>query len=224
MLDWTMTMAAPFSTFLRKNFPKMIRTVGFATLAGALLSGCESTTSSNPPVSPGPVSNLPPIANLTLMSGDEIQITFPGAPDLNISQTIRRDGRIDLPLIDEVEAVGMTPDELEDLLMKLYEPQLVTSEVLVTVISSNIAVFVSGSVGDPGKIMVNRRITALEAIMEAGGPIVGRSNLKSVVVIRDEGGVRRNYKVNIKDVLDGKPVEPFILQSSDIVYVPELKF
>ena len=60
--------------------------------------------------------------------------------------------------------------------------------------------------------------------MEAGGPVMGRSDLKNVTVIRDEGGVRKNYKVNIRDILSGKPVEPFMLKSSDIVYVPELKF
>ena len=53
---------------------------------------------------------------------------------------------------------------------------------------------------------------------------MGRSDLKNVKVIRDEGGVRNNYKVNIKEILDGKPVKPFVLQPSDIVYVPELKF
>lgn len=176
------------------------------------------------PASAGPVADLPPAVDLTLMAGDVIQISFPGAPDLNITQTIRRDGQIDLPLIEEVYAVGKTPDELEEMLIELYEPQLVTSEVQVTVVSSSIQIFVSGSVGSPGKIMVNRRITALEAIMEAGGPIMGRSNLKNVTVIRDEGGVRNNYKVNIKEILDGKPVKPFILQPSDIVFVPELKF
>ena len=158
------------------------------------------------------------------MSGDVIQVTFPGAPDLNITQTIRRDGLIDLPLIDEVEAVGKTPDQLEEILIELYEPQLVTSEVLVTVVSSSIPIFVSGSVNSPGKIEVGRRITALEAIMEAGGPIRGRSDLKNVKVSRNEGGVRKNYRINVKDILNGEPIEPFVLKPADIVFVPELKF
>jgi len=218
------TMDVPLPHLFRDRFRKTFRVLSIAALVGVFLSGCETTTSSNPPVITGPIAGLPPVTDLTLMAGDVIQISFPGAPDLNITQTIRRDGQIDLPLISEVEAIGKTPDELEVELIKLYEPQLVTSEVLVTVVSSSIPIFVSGSVAEPGKILANRRITALEAIMEAGGPIMGRANLKAVTVIRDEGGVRRNYKINIKDVLDGKPVEPFILRSSDIVFVPELKF
>lgn len=221
-------MHEPLLAFFRGHSRVSILNLGFAVLAGIFLSGCESTTSSstpvNAPVKAGAVADLPPAVDLTLMAGDVIQISFPGAPDLNITQTIRRDGQIDLPLIEEVYAVGKTPDELEEMLIELYEPQLVSSEVLVTVVSSSIQIFVSGSVGSPGKIMVNRRITALEAIMEAGGPIMGRSDLKNVSVIRDEGGVRNNYKVNIKEILDGKPVKPFILQPSDIVFVPELKF
>ena len=195
-------------------------------LAGFVLSGC-TTTESEPTPQPytGPtLSQTASEEDLRLMSGDVVQISFPGAPDLNITQTIRRDGRMDLPLIDDVEAVGKTPNELEAILIELYEPQLVSSEVNVTVVSSSMTVFVTGSVGSAGKIVVNRRISALEAIMEAGGPVMGRSDLKNVMVIRDEGGIRRNYPVNIREIIQGKPVQPFILQPFDIVYVPELKF
>ncbi|MEZ5276876.1 MAG: polysaccharide biosynthesis/export family protein [Opitutaceae bacterium] len=206
------------------------KTTGFSSLLCfviLVLSGCESTsTQSSTSSYPTPMGDVgaPPVENLTLSEGDVILVSFPGAPDLNITQTIRRDGMIDLPLIDEVSAVGKTPDELEALLVQLYEPQLVNSEVQVTVVSSSIPMFVSGSVAQPGKILVSRRITALEAIMEAGGPIMGRSDLKNVTVIREENGVRSNFKLNIKDILDGKPAESFILKASDIVYVPELKF
>ena len=224
-------MSSHFSHFTPFPFRAFFRIIGIVLFAGLFLLGCESTSSSTSvPTAGGTTSggatvvDLPPAQGLTLMSGDVIQITFPGAPDLNITQTIRRDGLIDLPLIDEVEAIGKTPDQLEEILIRLYEPQLVTSEVLVTVVSSSIPIFVSGSVNQPGKIEVGRRITALEAIMEAGGPIMGRSDLKNVKVIRNEGGTRKNYRVNVKAILAGEPVEPFVLNPSDIVYVPELKF
>lgn len=228
VIRWFETMNTSFAHLKAHPFRNVLRGTGIALIAGLFLSGCESTTSTastNQSTATGATSvDLPPAENLTLMSGDVIQISFPSVPDLNITQTIRRDGLIDLPLIDEVEAVGRTPDELEGVLMRLYEPQLVTSEVLVTVVSSSIPIFVSGSVTQPGKILVTRRITALEAIMEAGGPIMGRSDLKNVKVIRNESGTRKNYRVNVKDILAGEPVEPFVLKPSDIVFVPELKF
>jgi polysaccharide export outer membrane protein len=87
--------------------------------------------------------------------------------------------------------------------------------------SSALAIFVNGAVLRPGKIMTDRPITALEAIMEAGGFDHTRANLKAVRVIRHEGGQVKNYTLNLKPAFQGKSSEPFYLKRSDIVYVPE---
>jgi hypothetical protein len=73
----------------------------------------------------------------------------------------------------------------------------------------------------PGKILSDHPISALEALMEAGGPDFTKANLKSVVVIRREGSVLKNYRLNLNDSLQGKPSVPFFLKPDDIVYVPE---
>jgi protein involved in polysaccharide export with SLBB domain len=80
---------------------------------------------------------------------------------------------------------------------------------------------VTGAVLRPGKVLSNHPITALEAIMEAGGFNYAKANLKSVAVIRHEQGQVKNYTLNLKLVLEGKPSTPFYLKPSDIVYVPE---
>src|SRR5882672_2375321 len=105
-----------------------------------------------------------------LREGDVVKITFPGAPNLNASQQIRRDGKITLQLIGEVTAAGKTRAALEAELLELYKPQLVTKEITVTVESSSFDVYVTGAVLKPGKVITSRPLTALEAIMEAGGP------------------------------------------------------
>jgi len=73
----------------------------------------------------------------------------------------------------------------------------------------------------PGKILSDRPITVLEAIMEAGGFDYSKANLKSVRIVRHEGNEVRNFKVNLKLPLEGKRSEPFYLKPSDIVFVPE---
>jgi protein involved in polysaccharide export with SLBB domain len=80
---------------------------------------------------------------------------------------------------------------------------------------------VTGAVLRPGKIMSNRPITALEAIMEAGGVDYAKANLKAVTVTRLEGGQFKTYTLNLKLVLDGQQTKPFYLKPSDIVKVPE---
>jgi len=159
---------------------------------------------------------------IVLREGDVLRVTFPGTANLDTApQPIRRDGNIALPLIGEVKAVGMTPTELEKELVKRYSSQLVSKEVTVTVVSSAYTVYVTGAVLRPGKISSDHPISALEAIMEAGGFNYTTANLKEVTVIRHEGGAAKNYKLNLKSVLKGEKSEPFYLKPSDIVFVPE---
>ena len=91
-------------------------------------------TNAQSPVSP--LGASPRSDSLILREGDTLRITFPGSPNLNTTQQIRQDGKIYLPVIGEVKAVGMTPVELEKRLVERYGPQLVTKEVNVAVESS----------------------------------------------------------------------------------------
>lgn len=156
-----------------------------------------------------------------LREGDAVRITFPGAPNLNTVQAIRRDGKIALPLIGEVQAAGLAPTGLEKRLLELYGPQLTTKEVTVSLESSAFPVYVTGAVLRPGKIVTDRPISALEAIMEAGGFDYTRANLKGVRVIRYVQGQPQYFNLNLKQVMEGKENEPFPLKPSDILYVPE---
>jgi len=157
----------------------------------------------------------------TLREGDVIKLTFPTASNLDTQLQIRRDGKIALPIVGEVKAAGVEPVELERQLMELYSTELVSGEVFVSVVSSSYPIFVTGAVVRPGKIEADRPMTALEAIMEAGGFELTKANGEQVVVVRHgEDGVR-NFTLNLRDVLEGRSRETFYLQPSDIVYVPE---
>lgn len=159
--------------------------------------------------------------SMVLNEGDTLVISFPGAPNLNTSQKIRRDGRITLPVVGEFKAAGLTPSDMEKQLVKLYEKELVQKEVSVTVESSVFPVFVTGAVLRPGKVISDRPLTALEAIMEAGGFDYAKANLKAVTVIRHENGQTLHHKLDMKKVLKGGQSEPFQIKPSDIIYVPE---
>ena len=181
----------------------------------AFSPGCSTPKSSAVPA-------YVPVDVQKLSEGDLIKIAFPGTPSMQEQQqTIRRDGRINLPIIGEVKATDKTPKELEDELIEAYKPQLISKEVKVTVISSAFAVYVGGAVMKAGKIMPPRAVTVLDAIMEAGGFDEARANKKAVRVIRQEGNQVKNYYINMKAILEGEESEPFYLQAHDHVYVPE---
>jgi polysaccharide export outer membrane protein len=162
------------------------------------------------------------VAEQILREGDAIRISFPGAPNMEaVSQEIRNDGRVTLPIIGEVVAANKTPNQLEKELSKLYAPELVSSEVTVALESSSAAYFVTGEVLKPGKITPNRPISALEAVMEAGGFISDKADTTAVVIIRNENGHTKRYTINLKRVLEGKDSDPFSLKPFDIVFVPQ---
>jgi polysaccharide export outer membrane protein len=159
---------------------------------------------------------------ILLREGDVVKITFPGAPELNSTQPIRRDGNIVLVQIGEVKAVGMTPAELQkELLKRGASAGLLSKEVTVTVESSSFPIYVTGAVVRPGKITPDHPINVLEAIMEAGGPDYTKANLKAVTVLRQEQGEIKSFIVDVKSILDGVKTEPFYLKPYDTVYVKE---
>ena len=182
-----------------------------------LFAGCQVP----PPATPITAANSQPEV-LTIREGDVLKISFPGAPTLDTQQQVRRDGRITMPLGGEVVAAGLTPNGLEQELIKVYASQLVSKEVSVTVVSSTFTVFVSGAVVRAGKIVSDHPLSALEAVMEAGGFDRTKADMRAVVITRQEGSQYKNYTVDLKAVLDGKQTEPFYLKPADVVYVPEL--
>ena len=193
-----------------------------ASLAFFVLPGCQSPQQHRS-ASPAAVSesNAAPDNSITLREGDTLRVTFPNATKLDSVQQIRRDGKIVMPLFGELKVSGLTPAEVEKEILKQFGAQLVSKEVTVTLESSQFPAFVNGAVLHPGKITSNRPITALEAVMEAGGFDYAKANLKAVKVIRNEGAEVKTFVLDFRGVLKGEKSEPFYVKPSDIIYVPE---
>jgi polysaccharide export outer membrane protein len=188
--------------------------------AAAAFSGCDTMPTGD--ASPGKSQLEKPHSEaIILREGDTLKITFPGSPNLDTTQPIRRDGKLNLPLIGEMDAAGLSPAALQEKLLQAYASQISTKEVMVQVESSTFPVFVSGSVVHPGKILSDHPMTALEAVMEAGGFIYETANMKEVRIVREENGVFQHFVVNLKSVLKGEETKPFYLKPNDIIYVPE---
>jgi polysaccharide export outer membrane protein len=177
-----------------------------------------------PKISGAPTTPATPATNsdsMVLREGDSLHITFPGAPNLDDTLTIRRDGKITMKMVGEIKAAGLTPQELEQQLLKAYDNLLVDKEVTVVVQTSTFIVYVSGAVLRPGKVVSDRVETPLEVLMEAGIDH-DKANLKKVVVVRENAdGKTEHFKLNLDDVLKGRPAPPFTLKMMDKIYVPQ---
>lgn len=188
----------------------------FLTVALVLTggSGCQTA----PPVA---VSDTVPYLDVRLREGDTLKISFPGAPNFDSTYQIRRDGKITLTLGGEVTAAGLTPSDLEKEILRIYDAQLAVKQVVVLATSSGYPIYVSGAVLRPGKITVERPITVVEAIMEAGGFDRAKANPKKVAILRQMDGKTMRFEVDVQAMIDGKQPKPFYLKPSDVVTVPE---
>ena len=188
----------------------------FLALAVVLTGGTGCQTA--PPVA---VSDTVPYLDVRLREGDTLKISFPGAPNLDSTYQIRRDGKITLTLGGEITAAGLTPTELEKEILRVYEAQLAVKQVVVLATSSGYPIYVSGAVLRPGKLTIERPITVVEAIMEAGGFDRAKADPKKVSILRQIDGKSMTFKVDVQAMIDGKQPKPFYLKPSDIVTVPE---
>lgn len=189
----------------------------FAAALALLCSGCETTPSK--PLA----SEAEPPARVTLTSGDVVKLTFSGNPELNQSQKIQADGKINLPMIGEVDAAGKSIASLQNELALRYKPQLKNSTVVVTLESSVINVVVSGAVSKPAKIVFDRPTTVLQAIMEAGGPNEYGS-LGNVHLIRLVNGEEHTQKLDLRSTTKGQTTKAFYVRNDDVIYLPQSAF
>lgn len=158
-----------------------------------------------------------------LQPGDELEIKFFYNPELNETITVRPDGKISLQLVDDVQAAGLKPSELDDLLTHKYSQELKKPIITVIVRSfTNQQIYVGGEVRRQGLIDLTAGMTPLQAVFNAGG-FMETSKPKSAIVIR-KGLDNRPVpiKMNLKDAMYGKSKSAdFLLQPQDIVYVPK---
>jgi protein involved in polysaccharide export with SLBB domain len=197
---------------------RILRLLPVALLSAALVSLCGCAQVHPPSLEQ---AAAPPRVNLA--PGDTIRMTFSGAGELNQSQKIRADGKLSLPQIGEVHAAGKTIPQLRQELIALYRPQLTNSDVVVTLESGITQVYISGSVGRPGKLAFDRPTTILQALTEAGG-INQFGNSRRVQVIRLVNGQEQTQVLNLHPTMVGKTTRPFYVRDGDVIDVPATPF
>jgi protein involved in polysaccharide export with SLBB domain len=190
----------------------------FGGLALLIASGCEE--------GPKPAAQAPPrpliVGPALLASGDQIELKFFYDNELNVTQTIRPDGKITLELVGEVQAAGVTPTALAADLKQRYTEYLKHPDIAVFLRASyERRVYVTGSVLTPRVLDMPDNMSALEAIMACGGFNLLTANTSQVIVMRDNGHHGRDaYALDMSGVIKGRPGPAFDLEPKDIVYVP----
>jgi len=187
--------------------------------------GCQSPSDSMfTPLPPVVDPRVASYATNLLQEGDIVTISFQNATNYNATQKIALDGQLNLEPIGLVRASGKTVSALEADLFRLYKPLVKEDVITIKLLAASAIVYVSGAVVHPGKVAMERPLTVLQAIMEAGGFDSYRAKVSDVHVLRLEAGQQHTYRLNLKRTIDGTEKDPFDLQPFDIVHVPTKTF
>jgi polysaccharide export outer membrane protein len=189
--------------------------IGFLMLTAC---GCQTVS---PSVSLEQMASEPQNEQV-LAPGDVIDVKFLYNPELDDTQRVRPDGKISLKLIGDVAVQGKDLHALQQELNQLYTAELRKPSVTVTAKTlRNNKVYVGGEVNKPGDIEIAGRLTALEAIGQAGGFKTDTAEAHNVVIIRTRYGKHYGTTIDLAEALSGKEMQPFYLRPGDVVHVPQ---
>jgi polysaccharide export outer membrane protein len=175
-----------------------------------------------PPATPGQAGtgvSTPP--DYVIGPDDVLTITFWREKDLSTEVVVRPDGKISLPLLNEIAAAGLTPDQLRKQITEaanefVEDP---TPSVVVKAINSR-KVFITGQVLKPGMYALPAQMTVLQLISIAGG-LQEYADHVNISIVRTENGRQMAYRFNYQDVLKRRNFKQNIeLKPGDTVVVP----
>lgn len=178
-----------------------------AATGGSVASTSDAAVAAQPP------------SGYRVGAADELMISVWHEPELSQAVTVRRDGMITLPLLNDVKVAGLTTGEMQRLLTEklntlVNDPQVT---VIVKAVHSQ-KVFVAGNVAKQGVYALDGRKTVLELLVEAGGPALF-AKTGSIYILRNDNGKEIRIPFNYKKALSAKGPNPELLPG-DMVVVP----
>lgn len=154
-------------------------------------------------------------------AGDVLEVSVWKNEPLSRTVTVRPDGMISLPLLNDVKAAGYTPLELRDILAKKLAEYVPAAEVSVIVNRvRSFSISVIGSVAKPGHFNLSAPTTVLDALAMASG-LTEFASRKGIFVVRAEPNGTKRLRFNYnKAISENDEGENFLLQAGDVVVVP----
>jgi polysaccharide export outer membrane protein len=173
-------------------------------------------------VAPGPVTpGVTPPPGYVIGPDDVLAVIFWRDKEISSEVSVRPDGKISLPLLNDVQAAGLTPEQLRDQLMKAAATFIADPNATVVVRQINSRkVFITGNVNKPGAYSLTTPTNVLQLIATAGG-LLEYADASKILIMRTENGRPVALRFNYKDVSKGKnPKQNIELKPGDIIVVP----
>jgi polysaccharide export outer membrane protein len=211
----------------RNNLRSLGAVLVLAWMAGFAQAGSAQKKSDNKasskPAEAKQEQKAPDVDAATYIIGPEdmLDINVWKEPDNSKTVPVRPDGKISVPLLNDVMAAGLTPMQLQAVLTEglkkfISEPQVT---VIVTAVNSR-RVYVLGEVARTGALPMLPNMTVLQALSAAGG-LSQYAKMNGIYVLRTENGRQVTLPFNYKEVVRGKrPEQNILLKPGDTIVVP----
>jgi len=196
------------------------------TISASFLSGCSNTGGTRGALKSASYSQEAPL--YLIGPGDSLNIFVWGNPDISKAVTVRPDGKITTPLVEDVQASGKTSTqlsrEMELQLAKYIKNPIVTIYVSGFVGRYSEQVRVIGEASKPQSLPYNEHMTVLDVLIAVGGLTEFASGNRATLV-RKQGGKQVSYNVRLADLINGGDISANVdMQPGDILIIPESWF
>jgi polysaccharide export outer membrane protein len=176
-------------------------------------------TDKNKPAEPPAVSQALP-SDYVIGADDQLKISVWNEANLSETVPVRPDGKISMPLLNDVDAAGLTPTQLKDSITEKLRKFISDPRVTIVVLAMNSRrVFVTGEVNHTGPMALLPHMTVLQALAQAG--FTQFANVKGIYLLRTENGKQSRIPFNYKEVVKGnRPEQNVQLKPGDTIVVP----
>jgi polysaccharide export outer membrane protein len=161
-----------------------------------------------------------PTASYLIGPEDTLHVSVWKEPELTATLPVRSDGKISLPLLNDVTAAGLTPMQLAASVTERLKKYVADPRVTVVVTQMNSRkVFVTGEVQHAGAMSLLPNMTVLQALASSG--LTQFANTKKIYVLRSVNGVQQRFPVNYKELVNGRGMtQNIVLKPGDTIVVP----
>jgi len=212
----------PKTTSAHQFYRKSLRLMVFA-LVTLLLTACASTpaTTEEPVTQTATTEGFAASEVYYISPEDVLKISVWREDELNRELTVRPDGGITFPLIGDIQAAGLTTEQLKEEVRSKISAYIPEAVVSVSVLSAaGLRVFVTGKVARPGQFVVGRYVDVLQALTLAGG-LTPFANSRKIRILRRTDQGDQIFYFNYNEVERGKELEQnIVLRPGDTVIVP----
>ena len=213
----------PMEMYVNRGFrARLLATLILSLVAALVVTAVEARQAPPPPAqaATGP-GGQPLPADYVIGPDDVLSVSYWRNEDMSAEVVVRPDGRISLPLLNEIVAAGLTPEELRLAIVEAASPLIDSPNVTVQVRELNSRkVYITGMVAQPNAYPLTGPTRVIQLISMAGG-VLEYAKTKDIRVFRTEGDRQVSYRFNYNDFRSGKNLEQnILLRPGDTVVVP----